>query len=109
MMWIRGKSEVTLTGFKYQVAGLAYSPDGRTLATINGWDRRATVVGCRPQDKLKPRLSGLTGYLNQFLAYSPDGRTVAVLQMIGQVKVWDVLTGQAKSYVCKGTDIYDAC
>ncbi len=89
-----GEIKGALTGFKYQVAGLAYSPDGRILATINGWDRKVQLWDAAT-GQVKTTLEGLTGY-SIFLAYSPDGRTVAGADIHG-VQLWDATTGRAKA------------
>ncbi len=81
---------------------LAFSPDGRRLATNTGddrlrlWDTRtATPAG----DALGIPLPFETGYLTS-IAFSPDGHTVAATattpvpdQSVPVLQVWDVDTG----------------
>ncbi|MFG2547416.1 hypothetical protein ACGFOM_33825 [Streptomyces sp. NPDC048594] len=70
---------------------LAFSPDGRTLATA--YDDR-TVQLWNTEDPSHPRrlgrpLSGHRGYVNT-LAFSPDGRTLASGGADDTVRLWDV-------------------
>ncbi|MFG3247851.1 hypothetical protein [Streptomyces sp. NPDC048187] len=70
---------------------LAFSPDGRTLATA--YDDR-TVQLWNTDDPSRPRrlgrpLAGHTGYVNT-LAFSPDGRTLASGSADDTVRLWDV-------------------
>ncbi|CAM5626529.1 Novel STAND NTPase 1 domain-containing protein OS=Streptomyces tendae OX=1932 GN=GUR47_20980 PE=4 SV=1 [Streptomyces tendae] len=70
---------------------LAFSPDGRTLATA--YDDR-TVQLWNTDDPSSPRrlgrpLTGHTGYVNT-LAFSPDGRTLASGGADDAVRLWNV-------------------
>ncbi len=76
------------------VTGVAFSPDGRTLAsgsydrTIRLWDLSTAPVG-------QP-VRVLTGHQRvvSSLAFSPDGRTLASGGWDGVVILWNVSTGQ---------------
>ncbi|WP_088241712.1 trypsin-like peptidase domain-containing protein [Calothrix rhizosoleniae] len=81
----------TLTGHSYWVISVAFSPDGKTLAsgsldkTIKIWD-----VGSGKQ------LKSLTGHsdLVSSVAFSPDGRTLASGSSDKSIKIWDVGSGK---------------
>jgi WD40 repeat protein/DNA-binding SARP family transcriptional activator len=73
-----------------QVTALAFSPDGRRLATgsleggLKLWEARTGR-----------QLDSLTGNLGQVLdlAFSPDGARLATSSSDGTVRLWDVRTG----------------
>ncbi len=78
--------------------GLAFSPDGRTLAAA------AVAGGVRLWDASSWRLVGeLPGHsILADLAFSPDGRTLVTAGQDGSVKLWDVqrrsLVGQLRGH-----------
>jgi WD40 repeat protein len=79
-----------LTGLTYGAASVAFSPDGKTLAsgsyddTIRLWDV-ATGRTIRI-------LTGHTGVYT--VAFSPDGKTLASGGADDSVRLWDVATGR---------------
>jgi len=80
-----------LTGHTQAVYAVAYSPDGRTLAT-GGVD--ATIRLWNTSDPTRPRPLGapLTGHASavNWLQFSPDGRTLASAGRDRTARLWDV-------------------
>lgn len=83
-----------VTGHDTAVFSVAFSPDGRTLATASGG--RAPV---RLWDVGEPRrptpLATLTGHTDVVgaVAFSPDGRTLATASDDRTVRLWSVPRG----------------
>jgi len=91
----------TLSGHTYSVNSVAFSPDGRLLAsgsrdrTIRLWDVEAGQV--------VRTLSGHTDWVSS-VAFSPDGRLLASGSDDRTIRLWDVGTGQVVRTLSGHTD-----
>ena len=110
-----GKHKATLTGHTQAVNSVAYSPDGKTIAsgsmdgTVQLWD---AAIG-----KQKARLKHTSGILSLIpwyyvpvnsVAYSPDGNTVAVASWDRKLRLWDTRTTKLKFTLTGHTGLIDS-
>jgi WD40 repeat protein len=81
----------TLKGHVHYVWKVAFSPDGRYLAS-GSWDSTVKVWDLEAPESAEPvTLRGHAGFIHG-LAFSPDGRRLASASgspRHGEVKVWD--------------------
>ena len=92
-MWdaATGQETLTLKGHTGRVISVAFSPDGKRLAsasqdgTVKVWD---AATGQEPS----PSRGTPSVWLS--VAFSPDGKRLASAGRDGTVKVWDAATGQ---------------
>jgi WD40 repeat protein len=77
--------------------GLAFAPDGRTLAAAVRTGPQSTEVWLWETDTGRKRavLRGLGANLTG-IAFSPDGRLLASAALAGPLRLWDLATGKEK-------------
>ena len=92
LFWDLAKEEplTVFTGIKDSVTGLAFAPDGKTLAGTTG---KVIRIWEAPTGKELLALMGHTASLSA-VTYSRDGKMVASGSQDGMVKVWDAATGE---------------
>jgi WD40 repeat protein len=94
---IKFENNLTET-YPTQVTGLAFSPDGRTLAaTFAGTGNQIYLWDA--QGKLLKRMSHPGAHLTG-LAFSPDGKTILTGSADGIPRLWDVETGTPQRVLC---------
>ena len=77
------------------VASVAYSPDGQTLAAVGGYfkQNKGTVSLWHVQARKSKIIYEGTDYISA-VAYSPDGKTIATGSWNGKIQVWHIVTGE---------------
>ncbi|MCZ7636511.1 MAG: protein kinase [Verrucomicrobia bacterium] len=89
-----------LRGHTNMLSGVAFSPDGRFLASVGGWPYNTTNVGqifLWDLDSGTQR-SELTGHHCSVgfggVAFAPSGKTLATAHGDGAIRIWDLQTKQ---------------
>jgi WD40 repeat protein/serine/threonine protein kinase len=93
-----GRLKSTLKGHASNVLSLAFSPDGKALASTGSWDHTARLWDVST-GKVKAILTAgeIHGWSFCVAAFSPDGKTLATGGHAADVKLWDVATGRQKA------------
>lgn len=96
---VTGKKRATLSGHKSIVYQVAFSPDGKLLATAAGDDNE---LGLRLWDVATGKeLRAFKARGVRQLAFSPNGKTLASVSGLVEIKLWDPMLGKEKA-VLKG-------
>ena len=90
-----------LPGHNAAVAAVAYSPDGRLIATAGGDD--AILLHDSARKRPPRRLKGQGGDVTR-LAFSPDGAQLASAHRNGKVVLWDLATGVGEPLTRRADD-----
>jgi WD40 repeat protein len=96
-----GRERVAVRAHVSHVTSLAFSDDGRTLASASHADRIPVLLDVA-EGRPRKWFRGHTG-LVQCVAFAPGGRAVATAATDGTVRLWDVATGREHAAVrCDG-------
>jgi len=75
---------------KREVAGLAFSPNGKLLATTGGRDHSTKLLDAATGKEIGPLRSGTSETRIWSVAFHPEGHELATATGFGRVSIWDV-------------------
>lgn len=87
-----GKQQEILIESNKTVISLAFSPNGRTLASSNTSNDKSVILYDTTTNQVKSHLSGHLSWIT-YLDYSPDGKTLVGASENGMITAWDTNTG----------------
>jgi RNA polymerase sigma factor (sigma-70 family) len=91
---VHGKCLHTLSGHTARVLGVAFLPDGKTLASVSG-DHTLKFWDVNTGKEIASFLAHMDGA--EGLTLSPDGQTLATGGWDGAVKLWDAATRKERA------------
>jgi WD40 repeat protein len=96
---LRSRAELEMSGYETKVRELAWSSDGRFLATGGG---RAAVIwdfaGKGPRGSRPTELPGGGGYITD-MSFRPNSHTLATSDESGRVSIWDLSGGTGQLHL----------
>jgi WD40 repeat protein len=99
---LKDRELFTIVNFRAIVYGVAFSPDGKCVATAGGWGDNPAELKVWNAESRKELLN-LRGHTSTVwqVAFSPDGKLLASTSEDGTGRLWDAATGR-ELFVLRG-------